>query len=138
MTQTDMPRTLGARHLAERIGFERTARRLAAADAPADLRTIASTPAGRRQLRGIPCVGTGGLDERRNPLLEVLDRERDAAFAEAARSATDEARIERAARAIHERHFPRTPWEDSRDDARDYCRDEARVALAAADQEDAT
>ena len=51
---------------------------------------------------------------------------------------TSEARIERAARAIHERHFPRTPWEDSRDDARDYCRVEARAALAAADQEDTT
>lgn len=73
-----MTRTLAHRHLAERIRFEQTARRLAADDAPANLRAaIASTPAGRRQLRGIPCVGTGGLDERRDPLLELLDRELD-------------------------------------------------------------
>lgn len=62
--------TLAARHLAERIRFESHAR--------AQARIVPSSPAGRRQLRGIPCVGTGGLDERRNPLLEVLDRERDA------------------------------------------------------------
>lgn len=71
-----MSRTLGQRHLAEALTFERNARALAATDHPADMRAAyAMTPAGRRQLRGIPCVGTGGLDERRNPLLEVLDRE---------------------------------------------------------------
>lgn len=69
--------TLAARHLAERIRFESHARTQARNDSPA-ARIVPSSPAGRRQLRGIPCVGTGGLDERRNPLLEVLDRERDA------------------------------------------------------------
>lgn len=70
-------RTLAGRHLAEAIGFARTAKRLATADAPADARVYAQSPGGRRQLRGIPCVGTGGLDERRDPLLELLDRETD-------------------------------------------------------------
>lgn len=29
----------------------------------------------RRERRGIPYVGTGGIDVRRDPLLEVIDRE---------------------------------------------------------------
>ena len=65
-----------------------------------DATTYAMTPAGRRQLRGIPCVGTGGLDERRNPLLEVLDRERDAAK-EASRQA-----VSSGASAIHSLQVP--------------------------------
>lgn len=69
--------TLAARHLAEQIRFNAHARAQAARDAPARA-VLPSSPAGRRQLRGIPCVGSGGLDVRRDPLLEVLDRERDA------------------------------------------------------------
>lgn len=66
--------TLHSRHLAERIAFERHAQRQAHIETP-DLHIVAHSPAGRRHLRGIPCVGTGGLDERRDPLLELLDRE---------------------------------------------------------------
>lgn len=75
--------TLAARHLAERVRIETVQARLAREDAPVDASSVASSPAGRRQLRGIPCVGTGGLDERRDPLLELLDRERDAAARQA-------------------------------------------------------
>lgn len=72
---------LNARHLLERLQIETHQKRQAQRDAndTAAQRAIASTdPVGRRRLRGIPCVGTGGLDERRDPLLEVIDRERDA------------------------------------------------------------
>ena len=71
-----MSRTLGQRHIAEAIRIEQTRQRIAHLDTPLDARVFAQSPAGRRQLRGIPCVGSGGLDERRDPLLEVLDRER--------------------------------------------------------------
>ena len=67
--------TLAARHLAERVTIEPTQERLGA---ESDAKVYAQTAAGRRLLRGAPVVGTGGLDERRDPLLEVLDRERDA------------------------------------------------------------
>lgn len=70
--------TLAARHLAERITIEQTQKRLRAETEPVDAKVYAQTAAGRRLLRGVPVVGTGGLDERRDPLLEVLDRERDA------------------------------------------------------------
>ncbi len=40
-----------------------------------DAQTYAMTPAGRRHLRGVPVIGCGGIDLRRDPLLEVLDRE---------------------------------------------------------------
>lgn len=36
----------------------------------------AQTAAGRRHLRGFPVAGTGGLDIRRDPLHELLARER--------------------------------------------------------------
>lgn len=74
--------TLAARHFAERVKIEAHARAQARSDAAEHARLPAS-PAGRRALRGIPCVGTGGLDERRNPLDEILDRERDAEAARA-------------------------------------------------------
>lgn len=70
--------TLAARHLAEAVALEAQRRAAAAAEQRDDARSYAQTAAGRRQLRGIPCVGTGGLDERRDPLLELLDQERDA------------------------------------------------------------
>ena len=72
---------LNARHLLERLQIETHQKRQAQRDAndTAAQRAIASTdPVGRRRLRGIPCVGTGGLDERRDPVLELIDRERDA------------------------------------------------------------
>lgn len=69
--------TLAARHFAERITFETHARTQARLEAPGP-QIMPTSPAGRRQLRGIPCVGTGGLDERRDPVLELIDRERDA------------------------------------------------------------
>lgn len=69
--------TLAARHLAERVAIEAHRAAATTTDTPIDARTYAQTAAGRRALRGIPCVGTGGLDERRDPLLELLDRERD-------------------------------------------------------------
>lgn len=69
--------TLAARHLAERVSLEAQRAAATAAEARDDARSYAQTAAGRRALRGIPCVGTGGLDERRDPLLELLDRERD-------------------------------------------------------------
>lgn len=34
-----------------------------------------ASPAGRRLLRGVPVVGMGGLDSRRDPLLVVMDAE---------------------------------------------------------------
>jgi hypothetical protein len=47
-------------------------RRLTAAEQLADL---LNDPSGRRARRGIPLAGNGGLDERRDPLLEVLARD---------------------------------------------------------------
>jgi hypothetical protein len=49
----------------------------------------AQTAAGRRHLRGFPVAGTGGLDIRRDPLHELLARERGKLKSEAARKAYD-------------------------------------------------
>lgn len=74
-----MSRTLLSRHLDELDAFRVHAEQQARADTAEDAVLIASSPVGRRRLRGIPVTRSGGAaDERRDPLLELLDRERDA------------------------------------------------------------
>lgn len=45
-------------------------------------RSYTKSPAGRRALRGFPCVGTGGIGMRQDPLHYLLDVERDPRNAE--------------------------------------------------------
>lgn len=40
-------------------------------------RSYTKSPAGRRALRGFPCVGCGGIGIRQDPLRYLLDVERD-------------------------------------------------------------
>lgn len=76
----DVPRTRG--HYLLDWQLRRDAAKLATRQEPIggvmDAQTYAMTPAGRRHLRGVPVIGCGGIDERRDPLLEILDRERQA------------------------------------------------------------
>jgi len=72
----DVPRHRGLHLLDWQLRRDRA--RVERQEPVVDAKTYAMTPAGRRALRGVPCVGTGGLDERRDPVLELIDRERDA------------------------------------------------------------
>jgi hypothetical protein len=72
----DVPRTRG--HYLLDWQLRRDAAKLVRQEPTMDAATYAMTPAGRRHLRGIPTIGCGGLDVRRDPLLEILDRERHA------------------------------------------------------------
>lgn len=70
----DVPRTLAEKHQALNQQLEEHAKRLLV-DHVRQQAPDPTSPAGRRKLRGIPVVGMGGLDERRDPLLELMDRE---------------------------------------------------------------
>jgi hypothetical protein len=47
------------------------------------------TPSGKREQRGVPIAGRGGLDIRRDPLVELLARERSRITGKLARKAYD-------------------------------------------------
>jgi hypothetical protein len=71
-THRDVPRTLHEKHAQLEHDLAERAKRILV-DHITQTAPDPSTPAGRRRLRGIPVVGMGGLDARRDPLLVILD-----------------------------------------------------------------
>lgn len=67
-----MARSLADRHAAEALGFARLVRAIH------DDATRVRRPPSKGDARGVPCVGAGGADIRRDPQLVLEDRDKDA------------------------------------------------------------
>lgn len=76
MSATD---ELNARYAQAMLGKANDARAIERnlADEVDKTRSYTKSPAGRRALRGFPCVGCGGIGMRQDPLRYLLDVERD-------------------------------------------------------------